>query len=65
LINTLQFLEPFDETVTKELEGEKEPTIHKVYQCYCMLESSMCASPTDISLLQFESQRFELPGSKL
>jgi len=54
VVNTLiQFLEPFQK-VTKELEGEKESTIHKVYQYYCMLERSMCALPTD-SLLHCSS----------
>jgi len=53
-INTV--LEPF-EIVTKELEAEKEPTIHNVYHCYCMLEGPTCGSPKDTSLLQFLKAR--------
>jgi len=53
---SIYFLEPF-EKVTKLLEGDHEPTIHRVHLCYHKLENSLNPSPTDSLISQFPKSR--------
>ena len=40
LVDTLiNYLAPF-EKASKRLEGTSYPTLHKVYQCFCLIERS-------------------------
>ena len=52
----IKFLTPF-QTITDILQADKLPTIHKVYQCYHKVITSMAASLTDTALLQFLKNR--------
>lgn len=49
-------LGPF-EKATKILQSDNCPTLHKVYQCYCMLKCLMISSPPDSSALQYLKKR--------
>jgi len=48
----IQFLEPFED-VTKQLEADHWPTLHKVFLCFFKLQRFMSPSPADSCLLKF------------
>ena len=48
----IDFLTPF-EKMTKVLEGDGAPTLHKVYQCFCVIERSMKFSPLDSAIVHY------------
>ena len=52
----IKFFTPF-QTITDILQADKLPAIHKVYQCYHKVITSMAASLTDTPLLQFLKNR--------
>ena len=52
----IKFLTPF-QTITDIPQADKLPTIHKVYQCYHKVITSMATSFTDTPLLQFLKHR--------
>ena len=45
----IEFLQPFDDA-TKQLEGDRYPTLHIVYQCFCKLKHLMTLSSSDSEL---------------
>ena len=49
-------LKPF-ESATKQLEGERFPTIQKVFLCYTMLKRELQISPTDLTFVKFIKKR--------
>jgi len=48
----IEFLQPFDDT-TKQLEGDRYPTLHRVYQQFCKLKCLMTLSSNDSEPLKY------------
>ena len=56
VVALINYLAPF-EKASKLLEGSLYPTLHKVYQCFCMLQRSLTASPFDSAISKYLKQR--------